>query len=686
MTTATLSSQITDTIRATESWDDDDDLLFDDNESISDLKDSHSSNSQAPTRRRISNIRPPSALKTLEENDREDITQQFELSTDDIEGAFKLALKAGIPIPKDTPSSALIGGTINRLGSSNRKGRPVNMDDWSEDIDFPDVPALKLSVRQNTQRTPSPLPPEFAPRPNASLNPKPEESGKDDFEEDFDIPPDVGTFELKSPSMRKEVTTPLPSEDFDDWIEGSLGTRYAGTRRVGVLSDFSPSASSAITVESDADDPMEGLEFNSSHVNLQDVLDRRMRERAQEMSPTKPRLQRKDSVEEDLFGGLELDDEENPFQASKLKANRNILHRLQEASPASPQRKVAVSVTFADKPSKIPRPSVTPLPIPPLPSPSTSQRPNTPYTHRPASARLSDGFNEKSLQKKPSVANFSQFHSTQADSFRNRALGAKISMPALRAAAQSPTKPRMPPPPVPERAKSRTGRSSEGTSRTDSPRPRSPEVTRNDVQPTRPAFIPGGASVAASHHVAALKAPLRQGSMSTIRSTSSSGKRTPMFAPENLRREAMRTKVLTTPRRIRDFGDGSELDAFDDLPVSHATEKKYRVQAKGVGTPNGVHRFTTPNSTVRKPNDGMPSIKIRLILENRREPVSRIDWRNPVPARTQQTTSQKPPRKLAPSSKQNTIKARPKPPGKGPTLIKNLNSSHEPKGTIHHSR
>ena len=77
-----------------------------------------------------------------------------------------------------------------------------------------------------------------------------------------------------------------------------------------------------------------------------------------------------------------------------------------------------------------------------------------------------------------------------------------------------------------------------------------------------------------------------------------------------------------------------------------------------------------------------PPIIFWLILENRREPVSRIDWRNPVPARNPQATLQKPPRKLAPSSKQNTIKGRPKPPGKGPTLIKNLNSSHESKGLL----
>jgi hypothetical protein len=596
----------TGTIRPTESWDDDD-LFFDDNESIGDLRDSQTSNSALPppTRRRVSTNKPFSNLKTLEENDREDITQQFELSTDDIEGALNLALKAGIPIPRDTPSSALIGGTINRLGSSLKRKGPVKMDDWSEDIDIPESGTLKLSVRQNIKRTPSPLPSEFAQRVSPPIQPTPPEPPKDDFEGDFEIPADMGTFELKSPTMRKEVTTPLPTDDFDDWAEGSLGTRYAGTRRTGVLSDFSPSASSAITVETDDGDPMEGLEFGSSHVNLQEVLERRMRERALEISPTKPRLQRNTSAEEDLLGGLEIDNEENPFTASKLKANRNILQRLQSIAPASPQRKVAVSVTFADRPSKIPRPSFTPLPSPgpQPPSPSGPKRSTTPYTHRPPSARLSDQMTEKSIQKKTSVANFSQYPSSQADSIRNRALGAKTSMPALRAAAQSsPTKyARSQPPVIPERAKSRAGRTPPLSTRTESPRPRSPELTRPEL-PTRPAFIPGGASVSTSHHVAALNAPLRQGSFGTLRSTSS-GKR-PTFAPENLRREALRTKVLTTPRRIRDFGDGSELDAFDDLPVSAAIEKKYRVQAKGVGTPNGVQRFTTPNSTIRKNNDG----------------------------------------------------------------------------------
>src|SRR5579859_1215314 len=301
MTTAVLPPQQTATLRPTESWDNDDDLLFDDNESISDLKESNTSNSQIYARRRASNLRSFSGLKTLEENDKDDITQQFELSTDDIEGALNLALKAGIPIPKDTPSSALVGGTINRLGTSIRQARPVNMDDWSEDLELPSDTTLKLPSRPPIGRSASPLPAEFAPRLSGPLKPAQAEPAKDSFEDDFDLPADMGTFELKSPSARKEVTTPLPTDDFEDWVEGSLGTRYAGTRR-GVLSDFSP-ASSAITMESDGDDPMDGLEFGTTHVDLQEVLNRRMNERAQraqEMSPTKPRVPRHTSPDDDL--------------------------------------------------------------------------------------------------------------------------------------------------------------------------------------------------------------------------------------------------------------------------------------------------------------------------------------------------------------------------------------------------
>ncbi|KAI0652188.1 hypothetical protein C8Q79DRAFT_1081250 [Trametes meyenii] len=42
-------------------------------------------------------------------------------------------------------------------------------------------------------------------------------------------------------------------------------------------------------------------------------------------------------------------------------------------------------------------------------------------------------------------------------------------------------------------------------------------------------------------------------------------------------------KVLKKPKRQRTYGDGTELDAFDDLPTDREQEGKYRVQPKGYG-------------------------------------------------------------------------------------------------------
>ena len=40
-------------------------------------------------------------------------------------------------------------------------------------------------------------------------------------------------------------------------------------------------------------------------------------------------------------------------------------------------------------------------------------------------------------------------------------------------------------------------------------------------------------------------------------------------------------KVLKRPKRAQAFGDGTELDGFDDLPTNREQEVKYRVAPKG---------------------------------------------------------------------------------------------------------
>ena len=50
------------------------------------------------------------------------------------------------------------------------------------------------------------------------------------------------------------------------------------------------------------------------------------------------------------------------------------------------------------------------------------------------------------------------------------------------------------------------------------------------------------------------------------------------LAPPTLAREAAAKRTLTRPSRRRNFGDGSELDTFDDLPTSAAKESKFTKQ------------------------------------------------------------------------------------------------------------
>jgi len=53
--------------------------------------------------------------------------------------AIKSAQSAGIPIPENVPFSALVGGTIKRLGPSTRARKVTMHDDWGEDLEFPSV-------------------------------------------------------------------------------------------------------------------------------------------------------------------------------------------------------------------------------------------------------------------------------------------------------------------------------------------------------------------------------------------------------------------------------------------------------------------------------------------------------------------------------------------------------------------
>ena len=208
--------------------------------------------------------------------------------------AIASAINAGIPIPENVPSSALIGGTIKRLGTTKKARKIATHDDWGEDLELP-ISGMSLKVRgQGGLEFPDTLqqilsesgPPSRAnvilpPSASAQLNkyreveedddffadtddlPTPRlsparrtlqqqksnasllltpplsesatrgsPSVDDDFENDFEFPADAPLqLNIKTGESSRHQVQVLDS-DFEDWAEGSsLGTRFGGTSR-----------------------------------------------------------------------------------------------------------------------------------------------------------------------------------------------------------------------------------------------------------------------------------------------------------------------------------------------------------------------------------------------------------------------------------------------------------------------
>lgn len=69
-------------------------------------------------------------------------------------------------------------------------------------------------------------------------------------------------------------------------------------------------------------------------------------------------------------------------------------------------------------------------------------------------------------------------------------------------------------------------------------------------------------------------------------------------------------KLLRKPKRIRTFGDGTELDAIDDLPLDHDKEGRFRVQPKGTGN-------RIPGGTWEKDRVGLYTSGEKAPLDNK---------------------------------------------------------------------
>ncbi|KJZ80373.1 hypothetical protein HIM_00223 [Hirsutella minnesotensis 3608] len=797
-----------------ENWDDDDFVVEGDELSFrSSFSNTTSATTRGTSRRRDSNSSHVSLRSDLESWNGEE--KQLHLPTDDEtpnNDAIAAAEHAGIPLPKNVPSSALMGGTIKRLGG--RKLRKIIQEDWENDLELPDVAqGLTLQPKKNADfpetlrhvsggspqtsptksksmtpsavcddgqrdftRSPSIAPPsavnldkfkdieddddifggDTIRAPKNRLGPQaisfitpptprgtaPSKDVEDDFEKDLELPSD-GKLHL---STKRDIPkTPSSQPDELDWGEGSLGTRYGGTRRDGrsnrssSASALSPSVSSSITAESE-DEAFEGLVLPTGPVNFHDRLKLRKKSISPERIPEEPEFspRKLGSVEtdrQDFFDGLDVGDGK-VFDSGKLTLHKNIL--VKETRPLSPARpKTAISLTFTNKIStqtRLPRlsherahstslepvyesggsaipqrsrrsqsrlghasqSSVTSLPTPTTTSPGRSMPPSTPH-RREVGSRSSFS----SLRNEPPT--------TSAQLLKQ-----KRSLPAVRQ-LHGPSK-SMP-----------TTRSDRPSSRGDGTRPQSSLRPKTPVDRPRSSFaeslvsqarkhlpfLPAGASQSQSQHVTSktLRQFRRHDSDNAIdirpfsRSLSRSAARSP--SPHRYRWAADTWERLSKPKHKKNFGDGHELDGFDDLPTSRETETRYLKQpvanqSKGTIRSKFYQHVLPERMTGHAASNSMPSVKTGPMPRFARDTAaSRIARETALAQRTPSSGNHVPmtaPKDTQPPSKathsllphlsQQAVRSKKhskRPQQLKPHLIANLNSGKESKGKEHHS-
>lgn len=683
-----------------ECWDDDTDLQGDDlHFRTTSIATAATDSSAHPSHHRDSISSRLSTRSDLDSNVGGDEDWHVLLPGDDEKStvdAIASAKNAGIPIPTNVPSSALLGGTIKRLGG--KKVKKILGDDWSEDLALPafadgglkikkqDGSSFPESLRQisaafvnpknyaevqeatslaERMQSKKPVPNVnkleqfrdeegadddfFANEPTIkvaknrvlhkpiTLAPPPLPSAKDiDNFDDLEFPEDGQPLRLSihKANMPTNPRTPASQPDeFEEWAEGSLGTRYGGTRQGGrsnrssSFSAMSPSASSCLTAESE-DEGLDGLVLPEGPLDFKSVL----KQRQQNASPSsvtqdsshfvsKPiEPEAKKPVKEDFFSGIDIGDGD-VFDSGKLTLNRNIKHK--STRTTSPTRRTATTLTFTNKThaaaTRIPRlqgahdrlqsnlepvaesgatvskyrrpqssgsghspqPSISNIPTPSTPSSGHSATPSTPSRRGLVSKQ-----SREVLRSEPTTTNA-------------QLLKVKRSMPAMRT-QYSPAKP----PPSYNRPPSRNDNPSRPRNLS---RPKTP-VDRSGAEsslahgrrPPMP-FLPAGSAHSQSHHVSIKTSrhgrdssgdqlPTRSMSRlsNVVRPDTSPTRGKKDLAPEALAREAAAKRTLTRPARRRNFGDGSELEVFDDLPTSANTENKFVKAPIGRGAPKSL--------------------------------------------------------------------------------------------------
>lgn len=506
------------------------------------------------------------------------------LSPDDSQATTKAvqsAKQAGIPLPANIPTSALLGGSIKRLGK--KPSRQKIDDDWDNDLDMGGAP-LTLKPR--------------AP-----------------------VVPDTNM-----------------GEDYDDFeeLEGSLGIRFAGTRRDArdsSMSGLSPSLGSA-AAESDQDD-IGGLELPEGPMDFDAMLKKRRATDAElsDMSQASPAIEQPATMNVHKKSKLLSEDGEdflNDFDLAvgggldiqKRTINRNI--KVKNARPPPPAHRPATTVNFHDKPTDKPTHMRSHLPRPVSGS-------------KPPLNRLEPVFETGAPSQAPRDRRLLTTASTQS-------LRTKRSLPVLSSQTRGA--------PAPKPA----GVSSLQANHASAQRAM-PYHLRRDSDPNRQ----GAQSPPPRPHSRLSNAFIPE-------TPSRTGRGRVDQAPAALAREAASKRTVTKPARRRNFGDGTELEVFDDLPTSQQKEAKFVKQPSARGPPKLGLRHTQSRPDVREAGRRNIAIPDRMTTPAPRTPASPTKGFHEAAHNTPSYLRDTAASRIARESTQTRLANNPRPRSEGPLM------------------
>ncbi|KAK5938021.1 hypothetical protein PMZ80_009610 [Knufia obscura] len=548
----------------------------------------------------LANAPPQLRLAKAEERDLSESLRQ-------ISAAFRSSPKS--PEEKEKSFLESLRSPKSRLAPT-----PVSLEnfrDVDDDDGFGDVPTIRVAKHRSPQKMKL-----FSPAPPAA------QPDVENLEGELEIPTDG---KLRLSTQKLTPKTPLNGDDFDvEWAEGSLGTRHAGTRRGGMsnrsssISAMSPSVSSAFTGENEEDD-FNDLVLPQGPVNFKDILKRRQESEKENeappsvSSPQQSRQPQQAAQEENWDEDIVIPNGK-VFDGARLTLHRNVKQKNQRSNSPGKIKSTTLNFTTTKNTGPLPprprfgfgherqeRPRSHLEPVSETGAPiQRYQRPNSRLGHAATSSVSSIPAPATPTPSTPSRRDLRNAGSRvesryqPATTTNAQLLRTKRSMPAI-SGMNSPTRSAFNRPP---------SRQDGSSSRL---RPRSPERPESrlgvDKKGTAP-FLPAGASTVQSKHRTMKTVGTRnrrtdsdgsvenmtpaQRSLSRLNEArpQTPGKGRSNYSVAELAAQAKKT--MNKPLRRRNWGDGSELESFDDLPTSTFAEEKYTKQPVGRGAPRSL--------------------------------------------------------------------------------------------------